>query len=1006
MRIAWAALALTAASAAVRPSSAFAQVDTAAITYPANGAVNVDVLQPIQWTAVPNAQAYYLYIGTAIGAKDLVNSGETQQTSYFVANLPPGQTLYVRLSTKVGGIWRFTDSTFTAAPVHTAAITYPAAGQLNADMTTPFQWSSVPNAQAYYLYVGTTAGAKNLVDTGELHQLWYLAPNLPAGQTLYARIYTELSGAWWYTDTTFTALPQLTAMITYPLNGAINADLTRPVQWSTVPNVQAYYLYLGTTPGATDLVNSGELSQTSYLAGDVPAGQTLYARMHTKVDGVWRFRDSTFTAAPSAALRSTITYPADGAVNADLALPMTWSAIANVQAYYLYVGTAPGAKDLVNSGETLQTSYQAANLPIGQTLYARISTKVGGVWRYRDSTFSVGTQSQLVATFTSPASGATNVNPLIPIAWTTIANAQAYYLYVGTSAGAKDLVNTGEMQQTSYLPAFLPPNQTLYAQIHTKVANVWRSSSMTFTAAPVLANVIDPIDGSTTVDRTRPIRWTAAPNAQAYYLYVGTSPGLNDIVDSYETQQTSFSIQQVPVNRTLYVRLYTKLAGQWYYHESTFVAEPLAAEFTYPGDRSTGVTAGRAFQWTPAVGGQVYRLQIGTTPGANDVTDSGLLTSLSFTPAGLPASGPLYARVWTGSNGALTRHTDIVFTLEAAAFPAVMNLPFDGQLNVDAGQPFSWQDLPLARAYRLRIGTSAGGSDLHDSGVIHVTRRFVPGLPSGVLLFGRLETLIAGAWQPIDFTFTVGNAVPSSQAQIQSARWATDRVRTMAFDDNRPSMSTELFGLVSPRYSAVCTDYAAMLLQMLVDMNVQLSRRVLNVTFNSTLLDSHTLVELLDPATSRWMLLDPTFDLTALDADGSFATFDDVSAATRAFAWTAITYQYLGVAGDASARAYYIDYPLLFLNRAGADPLDPPFPYLQSSPLPYLRPSTLPSNVGGPFFVIGCGSTSTAQVTIDGSVQTVACDGAAATSGAFYATSVAAPSGSSFTLYVLTRFVF
>src|SRR5204863_10075148 len=99
-----------------RPTPALAQANTATVTYPANGAVNVDVLQPIQWTTIQNVQAYYLYVGTSLGAKDLVNTGETPQTSYLAGDLPSGQTLYARINTKVGGVWRFRDSTFTAAP--------------------------------------------------------------------------------------------------------------------------------------------------------------------------------------------------------------------------------------------------------------------------------------------------------------------------------------------------------------------------------------------------------------------------------------------------------------------------------------------------------------------------------------------------------------------------------------------------------------------------------------------------------------------------------------------------------------------------------------------------------------------------------------------------------------------------------------------------------------------------------------------------------------------------
>src|SRR5438093_9251959 len=133
---------------------------------------------------------------------------------------------------------------------------------------------------------------------------------------------------------------------------------------------------MGTTVMANDLVNTGELDQTSYLAAGLPAGQTLYARIWTKVGGVWRYTDSTFSASPTISLTAAITYPTNGAVNADLSHPIQWTSVANVQAYYLYVGTTAGASDLVNTGELQQTMYPAPYLPVGQTVYARIWTKV------------------------------------------------------------------------------------------------------------------------------------------------------------------------------------------------------------------------------------------------------------------------------------------------------------------------------------------------------------------------------------------------------------------------------------------------------------------------------------------------------------------------------------------------------------------------------------------------------------------------------------------------------
>jgi hypothetical protein len=375
------------AGTTVTPSSSVdlvvAQAVAPTLTYPVKGAVSADLSQPITWTSVANAQAYYLYVGTTPGAKDLVNTGEIQVTSYLAAGVPSGQTLYARIWARVSGVWRYSDSTFSAAPV-TATITAPAAGAVNADLTQPIQWAAVPYAQAYYLYVGTTVGAKDLVDTGETLQTAYLAKRLPAGQTVYARLWTKVGGVWRHVDSTFSAAP-VTATITAPAAGAVNADLTQPIQWTSVPNAQAYTLWVGTSVGASNVVNTFETQQTSYQPASLPANVTLYARMWTKVGGVWRYVDSTFSAASPTA---TLTSPANGASNVSPLQLIQWTSVPNVQAYTLWVGTSVGANDVMNTFETQQTSYQPASLPANVTLYARMWTKVGGVWRYIDSTFS------------------------------------------------------------------------------------------------------------------------------------------------------------------------------------------------------------------------------------------------------------------------------------------------------------------------------------------------------------------------------------------------------------------------------------------------------------------------------------------------------------------------------------------------------------------------------------------------------------------------------------------
>jgi hypothetical protein len=859
----------------------------------------------------------------------------------------------------------------------------------------------VTNAQAYVLWVGTTAGAMNVVNTPEILQTSYQPVSVPpASQTLYARMWTKVGGVWRYTDSTFTAA-SLTASLTAPSNGQTNVNPLAAIQWTSVADAQAYVLWVGTTVGAHNSVNTPEVLQTSYQPASLPANQTLYARIWVRVGGVWRFTDSTFTAA---SLAPTLTAPVNGATNVAARPVFQWSTVLNAEAYVIWVGTTAGTNNVINTNEQTQTSYQpATNLPINQVLYARVWARVGGSWRSSDSTFTTQTAP---ATMTTPANGQANFSPLQAMQWTSATNAEAYVLWVGTTTGTNNIVNSPEIQQTSYQSANLPPNQTLYARLWTKINGTWHYTDSTFSASSLAATIIYPADGAQNINDEIVATWTSVAGAQSYILWVGTTPGANDLLGgSMETLQTAYPIAGLPPRRTLYARLWTKAGDTWRHGtDTTFSVVPVAPEFVYPLNGATAVSLALPFQWTVSRSAQVYKLTIGSTPGGNDLADSGELATTSYTVTGVSHPATLFARAWSKIEGHWTRHTDIAFTLDSSVPAATMDAPFDGQTGFSTSRPFEWTPVVLASGYRLSIGTTPGGVDLHDSGEIHVTSRFVPNLPLGTPLYGRLQTKIDGLWYPSDFAFSVGDNNVSTALRIKSALEATDVVRTMASDvDGRPFGWTGLSPAVWPRYNAVCSDFAALLLQVLTDMNVGLSIRRLDIAFDTNNVDVHTLVEMLNPGTGEWMLLDPTFDLTVKRPDGSFATAADVSTATRAFNWSGVSYELLGTAEGLYATQYYLDYPLLFLNVS-----QPLVTGQGESPVPYLQGMPLPAAAAGQLYLIRCTGSSSAEVVVDGTPTSMACGGIDSLSAIFFAVSVAEPVGSStpFQLYSPRRFVF
>jgi hypothetical protein len=370
--------------------AAQAQVQIATLITPANGASNIDPTNPVQftWTSVSDEQCYYLYVGTTLGGKDVVNSGETQLTSWS-AYVGPLTKYYVRMWTKVNGGWYYNDTTFSTGTGIARLIT-PANGAINVDPTYPvqFTWTSVPTEQAYYLYVGTTLGGKDLVNSGETQQTNWTASVSPL-TLCYVRLWTKVNGGWFYNDTTFTTSAGI-ARLTAPPNGATNVDPTLPVQftWTSVPTELAYYLYVGTTKGAKDVVNSGETQKTSWTANVVPS-TTLYARIWTKFNSGWKYSDSTFTTGTGLARLKS---PANGATNVSQFQQFTWNTVSDSLITLLLVSPTSYetwdnyAEDLA---PTVSSRYVWGLLP-NTYYYASLCTQKVSGWTCANSNFTTG----------------------------------------------------------------------------------------------------------------------------------------------------------------------------------------------------------------------------------------------------------------------------------------------------------------------------------------------------------------------------------------------------------------------------------------------------------------------------------------------------------------------------------------------------------------------------------------------------------------------------------------
>ncbi|MGO9273437.1 MAG: hypothetical protein ACLQOO_24895, partial [Terriglobia bacterium] len=91
--------------------------------------------------------------------------------------------------------------------------------------------------------------------------------------------------------------------------------------------------------------------------------------------------------------------------------------------------------------------------------------------------------AQTAAILTSPANGATNVDPFQVFTWTVVPGASSYYLWIGTTPGAWDVYRSSYLFAQHVQPWGLIPGTTYYATLFTVAPGAHPTSSQ-FQTAP------------------------------------------------------------------------------------------------------------------------------------------------------------------------------------------------------------------------------------------------------------------------------------------------------------------------------------------------------------------------------------------------------------------------------------------------------------------------------------------------------------------------------------------
>jgi hypothetical protein len=355
------------------------------------------VASPAQGGVVSPASGAFYDSGATVPLSAMGNPGYTfvQWTGVVTTTSGPSTVI---CSTAICYYSAFAGpTTWTAifAP-QTAALTSPAPGTTLSGSSVTFTWTNGAGATAYNLWLGLSGpGSSSLYTSGWLTTTSTTVTSLPAkGATVYARLYSMVSGKVEFNDYTYTeAAPAGTpATMVSPTGGSTLGASNQMFTWTAGVGATEYQLWLGLSgPGSSSLYASGWLTTTSTTVTSLPAkGATVYARLYSMVNGAVEYNDYTYTEAAPAGTPATMISPTGGSMLGTSNVKFMWTIGTGATEYNLWLGlNGPGSSSLYTSGWLTTTSTTVTSLPAkGATVYARLYSLVNGAVEYNDYTYT------------------------------------------------------------------------------------------------------------------------------------------------------------------------------------------------------------------------------------------------------------------------------------------------------------------------------------------------------------------------------------------------------------------------------------------------------------------------------------------------------------------------------------------------------------------------------------------------------------------------------------------
>lgn len=366
------------------------------------------------------------------------------------------------------------------------SLSSPANGATDIALDVDFEWNAAVNATDYSIVAGTSSGAIDIIDHADVggNTSYNLPVNLPANTTIFVSIITSNANGenTSCTEISFTTSAETNTCpeLLLPIEGAVDVPLNTIIEWTAVEGAFGYRITIGSSSGTNDILDNFDVGNaTSY---QLPGGFSVLTSVFMSIipyDGSSSgllCSELRFTTTSGVVPRCTqIINPQDGALLVAVNANITWIRDFTATGYLMTIREKePDGAFILNEEDVGNgTNYKPPNFEPRTKYYITMIP-------YNAQGRAVGCQAIVISTgdplplpdcaeSISPNNGAVAVQTNTALEWEAIANADGYFLSVGTSLNETDLLNKLDVGlETSYnLMNDLPIDTKIYWQVNT-----------------------------------------------------------------------------------------------------------------------------------------------------------------------------------------------------------------------------------------------------------------------------------------------------------------------------------------------------------------------------------------------------------------------------------------------------------------------------------------------------------------------------------------------------------